>query len=96
MRVDWSNRTLEGKHIMEELGVDKWVILKWFESNEDSFGLQSYHSESETRLGKPRCRWNDNIKMNLIEIQRNGVEWSQVLVKGKKFWKTYVYIGGEY
>ena len=40
-----------------------------------------------------RCMLEDIIKTNLIEIHRKGVELSQVLLKGKNSWKTYVYMG---
>jgi len=26
-------------------------------------------------LGRPRCRWQDNIRMNLTEIMWKGVDW---------------------
>jgi hypothetical protein len=26
-------------------------------------------------LGRPRCRWIDNIKMDLLEIGLNVVDW---------------------
>jgi hypothetical protein len=26
-------------------------------------------------LGRPRCRWVDNIKMDLLEIGWGGVDW---------------------
>jgi hypothetical protein len=26
-------------------------------------------------LGRPRCGWEDNIRMNLIEIEWEGVGW---------------------
>ena len=55
--------------------------------------MVSSHSGRETSLGKPRFMWKDNIKMNLIEMYRIGVEWSKVLLKGKKSWRTHVYIG---
>jgi hypothetical protein len=29
-------------------------------------------------LGRPRCRWEDNIKMDLREIETNGVNWIQL------------------
>jgi hypothetical protein len=29
-------------------------------------------------LGRRRHRWEDNIKMDLMEIQINGVNWSQL------------------
>jgi hypothetical protein len=35
-----------------------------------------YWWESQKRpLGRPRCRWMDNIKMDLREIGRDGVDW---------------------
>jgi hypothetical protein len=27
------------------------------------------------RLGRPRCRWEDNIKMDLQEVVWEGVDW---------------------
>ena len=26
-------------------------------------------------LGKPRCRWEDNIKINLEEVGRKSMDW---------------------
>jgi hypothetical protein len=40
-------------------------------------------------LGRPRCRWIDNIKMDLLEIGLNVVDWiglTQVRYK----WKALV------
>jgi hypothetical protein len=31
--------------------------------------------EGERPLGRPRCRWIDNIKMDLLEIGLNVVDW---------------------
>jgi hypothetical protein len=31
--------------------------------------------EGKRPLGRPRCRWVDNIKMNLREIEWDGVDW---------------------
>jgi hypothetical protein len=31
--------------------------------------------EGKTPLGTPRCRWVDNIKMDLIEIGWGGMDW---------------------
>jgi hypothetical protein len=31
--------------------------------------------EGRRPLGRPRCRWVDNIKMDLREIGWNGVDW---------------------
>jgi hypothetical protein len=40
-------------------------------------------------LGRPRCRWVDNIKMDLAEIECGGVDWIGVAQeKGK--WRALV------
>jgi hypothetical protein len=31
--------------------------------------------EGKKPLGRLRCRWVDNIKMDLREIGRNGTDW---------------------
>jgi len=31
--------------------------------------------EGENPLGRPRCRWKDNIRMDLRDIGWKGVEW---------------------
>jgi hypothetical protein len=31
--------------------------------------------EGKRPLGRPRRRWVDNIKMNLLEIDWDGVDW---------------------
>jgi hypothetical protein len=31
--------------------------------------------ERRRPLGRPRCRWVDNIKMDLVEIKWVGVDW---------------------
>ena len=31
--------------------------------------------EGERTLGRPRRRWEDNIKMNLQEVKCEGMEW---------------------
>jgi hypothetical protein len=31
--------------------------------------------EGKRQLGRPRCRWIDNIKMDLLEMEFGGVDW---------------------
>jgi hypothetical protein len=31
--------------------------------------------EGKRSLGRPRCRYRDNIKMDLLEIGLDGVDW---------------------
>jgi len=39
--------------------------------------IQSFVGKSEGKrpLGRPRCRWEDNIKMNLQEVICGGMDW---------------------
>jgi hypothetical protein len=46
-------------------------------------------SESKRPLGRPRRRWEDNIKMDLREIGINGVNWIQ-LAQGRVQWRACV------
>jgi hypothetical protein len=32
-------------------------------------------SEEKTQLGRHRCRWEDNIRMDLRETGLEGVDW---------------------
>jgi hypothetical protein len=34
--------------------------------------------KSKRPLGRPRCRWEDNIKLDLGEIGINGLNWIQL------------------
>jgi hypothetical protein len=34
--------------------------------------------EGKTTQGRPRCRWEDNIKMDLREIAWGGMDWIHV------------------
>jgi hypothetical protein len=31
--------------------------------------------EERRPLGRPRCRWEDNIKMDLQEVECGGMDW---------------------
>jgi hypothetical protein len=40
-------------------------------------------------LGRPRCRWEDNIKLDLREIRIEGANWIQ-LAQDKVQWRAFV------
>jgi hypothetical protein len=40
-------------------------------------------------LGRPRCRWIDNIKMDLLEIGLNAVDWTG-LAQDRYRWRALV------
>ena len=38
-------------------------------------------------LGRPRCRWEDNIKMDLQEVGCGGMDWSE-LAEDRDVWRA--------
>jgi hypothetical protein len=45
--------------------------------------------EGKRPLGRPRCRWIDKIKMDLLEIGLNVVDWIG-LTKDRHRWRALV------
>jgi hypothetical protein len=45
--------------------------------------------EGKRPLGRPRCRWMDNIKMDLLEIGLNVVDWIS-LAQDRYKWRALV------
>jgi hypothetical protein len=45
--------------------------------------------EGKRRLGRPRCRWVDNIKMDLLGIGWGGVDWIG-LAQDRGKWRALV------
>jgi len=45
--------------------------------------------EGKRRLGRPRCRWEDNIKMDLQEVGCRGVDWFE-LAQDRDWWRVLV------
>jgi hypothetical protein len=45
--------------------------------------------EGKRPLGRPRCRWVDNIKMDLREIGWDGMDWID-LVQDRDQWRALV------
>jgi hypothetical protein len=45
--------------------------------------------EGKKPLGSPRCRWRDNIKMDLSEIELGGVDWIG-LAQDRYRWRALV------
>jgi len=43
--------------------------------------------EGKRPLGRPKCRWEDNIKMDLREIGIDGVKWMQ-LARDRVQWRN--------
>jgi hypothetical protein len=45
--------------------------------------------EGKRPLGIPRCRWVDNINMDLREIGRDGVDWID-MAQDRDKWRALV------
>jgi len=45
--------------------------------------------EGKRPLGRPRCRWEDNTKMDLQEVGCGGMDWIE-LVQDKDRWRALV------
>ena len=45
--------------------------------------------EGNKPLGKPRCRWEDNIKMDLHEVGCGGMDWIE-LAQDRDRWRGLV------
>jgi hypothetical protein len=45
--------------------------------------------EGRRPLGRPRCRWVDNIKMDLREIRWDGMVWID-LAQDRNQWRALV------
>jgi hypothetical protein len=46
--------------------------------------------EGRRPLGRPRCRWEDNIKMDLREVGYGGADWVD-LAQDRDRWRALVY-----
>jgi hypothetical protein len=42
--------------------------------------------EGKIPLGRPRRRWENNIKMNLREIEWGGMDWIDLAGDGDHWW----------
>ena len=45
--------------------------------------------EGKRLLGRPRCRWEDNIKMDLQEVECGGMDWIE-LAQDRDRWRALV------
>jgi hypothetical protein len=60
----------------------KWSRMRWAgngdrtEEKRNVYRLLVGKPEGERPLGRPRRRWINNIKMDLLEIECCGLDWS--------------------
>ena len=48
-----------------------------------------WETEGKRTLGRPRCRWEDNITMDLQEVGCGGMDWIK-LAQDKDRWRALV------
>jgi hypothetical protein len=61
----------------------------WENRNAYLFRILVGKPEGKTSLGKPRCRLEDNIKMDLRDIRWGGVDWIH-LAQDRDQWRALV------
>jgi hypothetical protein len=78
VRVIKSRRMRWAGHVarMREVRVVYWVLVG--------------RPEGKRQLGRPRCRWEDNIKMDLREIGIDGSNWIR-LAQDRVQWWAFLY-----
>jgi hypothetical protein len=52
----------------------------------NAYNILAGKPEGETPLGRPRHRWKDNVRMDLIEVGWEHVDWIQVDQDRDKWW----------
>jgi hypothetical protein len=55
----------------------------------NTYGILVGNPEGKRPLGRPRSRWMDNIKMDLREIEWDGMNWIN-LAQDREQWRALV------
>ena len=50
------------------------------------FGRNKTKPEGKRSLGRPRRRWEDNIKMELQEVGCGSMDWSELAQDSDRWW----------
>jgi hypothetical protein len=55
----------------------------------NTYRLLAGKPEGKTPLGRPRCKWVDNIELDLVEIVLGGLDWTG-LARDRYRWRAVV------
>ena len=75
--------------------VIKWRRMKWagnvarIRERRGVYRVLVWKPEGKRSLGRPRRRWEDNIKMDLQEVGREGMDWIE-LAQDRDRWRALV------
>jgi len=58
-------------------------------SKERLYRITVWKPEGKRTLGRPRCRWEDNIKMDFQEVGCGCRDWIE-LTQDRDRWRTFV------
>jgi hypothetical protein len=54
----------------------RWAgLVAWMRDERGLYRVLVGKLEGKRPLGRPRCRWEDNIKMDLQEVGCGGMDW---------------------
>jgi hypothetical protein len=53
------------------------------------YGILVGRPEVKRVLGRPRCRWENNIKIDIMETGLDGASWLR-LAQGRVQWPTFM------
>ena len=68
----------------------RWVgHVAYLDESGDVYRVLVGKPEVTRPLGRPRRRWEDNIKMDLQEVECGGVDWIE-LAQDRDRWRTLV------
>jgi hypothetical protein len=56
----------------------------------DAYGILVGKPNRERSLGRPRCRWEEQIKMELQEVGWGGMGWSNLAQERDVWWAVVI------
>ena len=59
------------------------------EQSRNAYRVLVWKPEGKRPLGRPRCRWEDNIKMDLRDVGCDPRDWI-VLAEDRDQWQAYI------
>jgi hypothetical protein len=63
--------------------------LGWGGERRDVYTVLVEKPEGKRPLGRPRCRWEDDIKMDLQDVGCGGMDWIE-LAQDRDKWQALV------